>query len=582
MGFFGSSSISTSNVNKKKRLGDMLVDLEIITQDQLSEALEYQKAQPQKIRLGTAIVRKGFTTENVIVEALKKQLNMDSIVLSSIKIPPEILKLVPDTSILKKYSMIPFQVDERNPNWLKVAMSDPLDIYAIDDLSVVTGFEVIPVISTNSDILAAIDRYYGNQETQAMAEMFTKQREEKDKEAEEDTEVKADVDDSPVVVLVKTIIEQAVRMHTSDIHIEPMETYIRIRYRIDGVLQEISTYSVTMLSAIIARIKIIGGMDISEKRKPQDGRITQVVDNMEYDIRASILPTVFGEKVVMRLTSKTTLSRPKKNLGFNDEEMAKFDKILSNPNGIILVTGPTGSGKSTTLYTALSELNKMDVNIITVEDPVEANIDGINQVQVNVKADLTFASALRSILRQDPDIIMIGEIRDEETANIAVTASITGHLVVSTLHTNSAAASLTRLEDMGVASYLLADSVVGVIAQRLVRRLCTSCKKEYEPTEEEWAIIGEHTPGQKIFKPCGCSQCNDTGFKGRIGVYEILPVTNKIKRLISKGAPAEDIQDVALAEGMSTLRMSAARLVKEGITSIEELMRIAYSNEDMV
>lgn len=582
MGFFGSSSISTSNVNRKKRLGDMLVDLEIITQDQLSEALEYQKAQPQKIRLGTAIVRKGFTTENVIVEALKKQLNMDSIVLSSIKIPPEILKLVPDTSILKKYSMIPFQVDERNPNWLKVAMSDPLDIYAIDDLSVVTGFEVIPVISTNSDILAAIDRYYGNQETQAMAEMFTKQREEKDKEAEEETEVKADVDDSPVVVLVKTIIEQAVRMHTSDIHIEPMETYIRIRYRIDGVLQEISTYSVTMLSAIIARIKIIGGMDISEKRKPQDGRITQVVDNMEYDIRASILPTVFGEKVVMRLTSKTTLSRPKKNLGFNDEEMAKFDKILSNPNGIILVTGPTGSGKSTTLYTALSELNKMDVNIITVEDPVEANIDGINQVQVNVKADLTFASALRSILRQDPDIIMIGEIRDEETANIAVTASITGHLVVSTLHTNSAAASLTRLEDMGVASYLLADSVVGVIAQRLVRRLCTNCKKEYEPTEEEWAIIGEHTPGQKIFKPCGCSQCNDTGFKGRIGVYEILPVTNKIKRLISKGAPAEDIQDVALAEGMSTLRMSAARLVKEGITSIEELMRIAYSNEDMV
>ncbi|MGN1083631.1 MAG: GspE/PulE family protein, partial [Lachnospiraceae bacterium] len=306
-----------------------------------------------------------------------------------------------------------------------------------------------------------------------------------------------------------------------------------------------------------------------------------MVDRMEYDIRASILPTVFGEKIVMRLTSKQTLSRDKKNLGFSDEEMRKFDRILANPNGIILVTGPTGSGKSTTLYTALSELNKPDVNIITVEDPVEANIDGINQVQVNVKADMTFAAALRSILRQDPDIIMIGEIRDEETASIAVTASITGHLVVSTLHTNSAASSLSRLADMGIATYLLADSVVGVIAQRLVRRLCT-CKKEYEPTAEEWDIIGEKTPGAKIYKPCGCPQCNDSGYRGRIGVYEILPVTSRIKRLISKGAAAEEIQEQALAEGMSTLRMSAARLVREGITSIEELLRIAYSNEDMM
>jgi len=585
MGLFGSSGFTNTGATskKRKRLGDMLVDSGIITQDQLMEALEFQKQQPTKMRLGAALVRMNFTSELKIMDVLKQQLGIESVVLAGMAISPDIIKLVKDSSMLKKYSIMPFALDENNPNILKVAMSDPMDITATDDISILTGMEITPVIATNTDILMAIDRYYGNQETQDLVDVFAKQREEKeiaDREAEK--KEADDVDDSPIVVLVRTMIEQAARMRTSDIHIEPFEEYIRVRYRIDGVLKEMNQYPAAMLPAISARIKIVGGMDISEKRKPQDGRITQVVDGTEYDIRASILPTVFGEKCVMRLTSKTTLSRPKANLGFSAEEMEKFDKILANPNGIILVTGPTGSGKSTTLYTALSELNSEDVNIITVEDPVEANIDGINQVQVNVKAELTFASALRSILRQDPDIIMIGEIRDEETANIAVTASITGHLVVSTLHTNSAASSLTRLADMGIAPYLLADSVVGVIAQRLVRRLCPNCKEEYEPTADEWEVIGEHTPGQKVFKPCGCSQCNNAGFKGRIGVYEILPITNKIKRMVSKGAPAEDIQDVALSEGMSTLRMSAARLVKEGVTSIDELMRIAYSNEDMM
>ncbi len=568
-------------VRKKKRLGDMLIEAGVITEEQLVQALNYQKQQPKKIRLGIALVEKGFTSETAIVNALKKQLNMDSVSLAGFKIPSEILRYVPDPSILKKYAMIPYELDAKNPRGLRVAMSDPLDIVAVDDLSIVTGMDIIPVLCTNAEIMGAIDKYYGNQTTKAMADKFTQEKEEKAEDAKQQDEMNVEVENSPIVILVKTIIEQAVRMRTSDIHIEPMETTIRVRYRIDGVLQEIGNYQTTLLSAIIARIKIIGGMDISEKRKPQDGRITQIVDRMEYDIRVSILPTVFGEKVVMRLTSKQTLTRDKKNLGFSDDEMRKFEKILSNPNGIILVTGPTGSGKSTTLYTALSELNTTDVNIITVEDPVEANIDGINQVQVNVKADMTFAAALRSILRQDPDIIMIGEIRDEETASIAVTASITGHLVVSTLHTNSAASSLSRLADMGIATYLLADAVVGVIAQRLVRRLC-SCKQEYDPTPEEWNIIGERTATAKIYKPCGCPQCNETGYKGRIGVYEILPITNAIKRLVSKGAAAEVIQDKAMEEGMSTLRMSAARLVREGITSIDELMRIAYSNEDMM
>jgi len=574
-----SSTGSEGFGRKKKRLGDMLVEAGVISEEQLLLTLEFQRQQPKKMRLGAAVVEKGFTTEDAIVNVLKEQLKIDSVSLTGVKIPAEILKMVPDASLLKKYAMIPYELDEKNARGLRVAMVDPMDIMAIDDLSIVTGMDIMPVIATNGDVMRAIDKYYGDQETKAMADKFTQERGEKEEDAKQQEELRSEVENSPIVILVKTIIEQAVRMRASDIHIEPMETTIRVRYRIDGVLQEINNYQVTLLSAIIARIKIVGGMDISEKRKPQDGRITQIVDRMEYDIRVSILPTVFGEKVVMRLTSKQTLTREKKNLGFSDEEMRKFDRILSNPNGIILVTGPTGSGKSTTLYTALSELNKPDVNIITVEDPVEANLDGINQVQVNVKAEMTFAAALRSILRQDPDIIMIGEIRDEETASIAVTASITGHLVVSTLHTNSAASSLGRLADMGIATYLLADSVVGVIAQRLVRRLC-SCKQEYEPTPEEWAIIGEKKEDTKIYKPCGCPQCNESGYKGRIGVYEILPVTGKIKRLISRGAAAEELEDQALAEGMSTLRMSAARLVREGVTSIEELLRIAYSNED--
>ncbi|MBQ8846343.1 MAG: Flp pilus assembly complex ATPase component TadA [Lachnospiraceae bacterium] len=563
---------------RRRRLGDILVDAGVITEEQLLQALEYQSQQPKKIRLGLALVQKGITTEVKIMEALKEQLHIESVTLTGYEISSDIIKMVAEPSMLKKHAMIPYSINPEYPNRLYVAMADPLDIVAMDDLGVVTGMDIVPAIATNTEIMSAIDRYYGGAETRAMADRFAQQRGDKDDDAKTE-EMQAEVESSPIVVLVKTIIEQAVRMRASDIHIEPLETIIRVRYRIDGVLQEINRYQVSLLSAIIARIKIIGGMDISEKRKPQDGRITQIVDHMEYDIRASILPTVFGEKVVMRLTSKQTLTREKSNLGFSPEEMRKFDRILSNPNGIILVTGPTGSGKSTTLYTALSELNTTDVNIITVEDPVEANIDGINQVQVNVKADLTFASALRSILRQDPDIIMIGEIRDEETANIAVTASITGHLVVSTLHTNSAASSLTRLADMGIATYLLADSVVGVIAQRLVRRLC-SCKEAYEPTPEEWMVLGDRMPGSQIFKPCGCPKCNDSGYRGRIGVYEILPVTNKVKRLISRGASAEEIQDQALSEGMSTLRMSATRLVQEGVTSVEELMRIAYSNED--
>jgi type IV pilus assembly protein PilB len=375
------------------------------------------------------------------------------------------------------------------------------------------------------------------------------------------------------------MIDQAVRQRASDIHIEPMQDYIRIRYRIDGVLQKKATYNISVLPAIIARIKIIGGMDISEKRKPQDGRITQVVDHVEYDIRVSILPTVFGEKVVMRLTAKMALTRDKSQLGLKPYELEQFDYILKNPHGILLVTGPTGSGKSTTLYTALSELNTNEVNIITVEDPVEANIDGINQVQVNTKANLTFASALRSILRQDPDIIMIGEIRDAETATIAVQASITGHLVVSTLHTNSAASSITRLEDMGIESYLIADAVIGIIAQRLVRRLCPDCKRLKFASTEEKSYMGIDIDREvPIYEPCGCAKCDNTGYKGRIGVYEIMKMSPNLRRIISHKEGSEALKKQAMKEGMRTLKMSGFEYVLDGTTSFSEVVRISLDS----
>ena len=560
---------------KKKRLGDMLIENNAITEEQLKEALEKQKQ--KKAKLGQVLVSMGFTTEDAIARAIMNQMDIEMVTISEHQIPEEVLRVIPDAAILKKYMVMPFAFSERGS--LLLAMDDPMDLMAIDDISIITGLQVEPLVATSSDVMTAVDKYYGNEEARAVAEAYTREQEsmfQPEEEGESD-----DVTNAPIVQLVKTLIEQAVRKRASDIHIEPLETRIRVRNRVDGVLIEVGNYPVGMLAAIIARIKIIGGMDISEKRKPQDGRITQVVDRVEYDIRASILPTVFGEKVVMRLTAKTVLTRDKKLLGFSDEELEKFDNILGNPNGIILVTGPTGSGKSTTLYTALSELNSLAVNIITVEDPVEANIDGINQVQVNPKADLTFASTLRSILRQDPDIIMIGEIRDRETANIAVTASITGHLVVSTLHTNSAAASITRLSDMGIEPYLIADATVGVIAQRLVRRLC-DCRTMRKATDVERKLLKVTNPKEALMigEPCGCVKCSNTGYKGRTGVYEIMPITRRMRDAIAAGNPTDELEKIAVEEGMHTLRDSCIRLVKEGVTTITEMEKITYANDN--
>ena len=505
---------------ERMRLGDLLIKQNVLTEEELKKALELQKGSGKKI--GEVLVDTGFITEEMIVRALQMQLGLKVVQLAGVTIPKEVRGLV-SVDLLKKYTCIPFELDPYNANILHLAMADPMDMMAIDDISIVTNLQVEPYIATTRDIRTAIDRWYGASETLDAARRFTKEREQLRVNTGEETG--ADVSDAPIVQLVRSLLEQAIRQRASDIHIEALESKVRVRYRIDGALYEKMVYDNSLLPAISTRIKIMGGMDISEKRKPQDGRMTIMVDRQEYDIRISSVPTVHGEKIVMRISSKLSLTKNKKELGLAPDELKRFDHMLSAPYGIIFVTGPTGSGKSTTLYTALSELNKEAVNIVTVEDPVEADIEGINQIQVNNKVNLTFASALRSILRQDPDIIMIGEIRDRETAGIAVQASITGHLVVSTLHTNNAAGTLNRMADMGVERYLIADSVVGVIAQRLVRKLCPHCRKKRLATEEEKRLLKQDTYKEmEIYEPTGCDLCNHTGYFGRTGVFEIMEV----------------------------------------------------------
>lgn len=564
--------------NKKKRLGDILIDAGIITEDQLKTALTVQRE--KGLKLGETLIELGFTTEVEIANALHRQLNYDYVILSERRIDPEIIKLVGE-EILRKHSVMPFEFKQGYPNILRVAMSNPLDFLAIDDLAIVTNFQIEPAVATSQDIAAAIDKYYGNIEALKVAQRYTEERDSLMKAELPTQDVPSEeVENAPIVVLVRSIIEQAIRQRASDIHVEPLEDELRVRYRIDGVLNRGRRYNLSLMPAIIARLKIIAGMDISEKRRPQDGRITMTVGRTDYDIRASVLPTVYGEKVVLRIASKGGFTRDKRELGFTEQELERYDRMISQPHGIILITGPTGSGKSTTLYTMISSLNKEGVNLITIEDPVEAHIPGVNQIQVNEKVDLTFANALRAILRQDPDIIIIGEIRDQETAEIAVKASITGHLVASTLHTNSAAATVTRMTDMGVEPYLLSEALAGIIAQRLVRRLCPDCKRKREATEAEKHILGY--PASKplqVYEAVGCVKCNDTGYIGRIGVYEILQTSSRIREAIRKKWPTDAIQEIAESEGMRPLKERAIELVFQGITSVEDILRIAVEED---
>jgi type IV pilus assembly protein PilB len=510
-------------------------------------------------------------------EEIYKGLGIKFVDLTSYIVDDDAVALITD-DVARRYSVIPIGYDENRPDSLVLAMENPMDVEVVDDLKVILNKPIIPVAVDTSQLMLLIDKYFGRAAAQAVAEEYRK-------EFSSDIDAKgiaADsaVEDAPVVQLVKGIIEQAVHRRASDIHIEPLERGVRLRYRVDGVLVEIMKYDHSLLNVIVSRVKIISGLDISEKRMPQDGRATAIVDGREFDIRVSTLPTVYGEKVVMRLNEKKTMQLEKGRLGITGKELQDFDKMLGHPHGIILVTGPTGSGKSTTLYTALSELNVEGVNIITVEDPVEVNIAGINQVQVNEKAGLSFASALRSILRQDPDIIMIGEIRDTETAAIAVQAAITGHLVVSTLHTNSTAATIDRLVDMGVEPYLVADSIVGIVAQRLARRLCVHCKEAYEATDAEKAELGlDVTKPYTLYRHKGCGRCDGTGYFGRIGIFETMDMTPEMRNLIAKKGSTNEVRKLSIEQGTHTLLYGYKKLVKDGITSMTELHRAEYSEE---
>ncbi len=557
------------------RLGDVLVQKQVITPEQLEKALKEQKTRGTK--LGETLMSLGLVSEQKMVDILTELLHIDYVELRNIKLDKDAVYLINET-IAKQYNLIPIGFDKNNPNILLVAMSDPMDFIAMDDISIITNRRIQPVLSTSSQIAYEIDRFFGRQSVMEVAERYKKEFGEEDAQEEksEKRDEQTETDNSPIVVMVRSIMEQAVHQRASDIHFEPMRNGIRIRFRVDGDLIEAMRHDSTIQAAITARVKIISGMDISEKRKPQDGRTTLVVDHVEYDVRVSSIPTVYGEKLVMRFNNKESLTRDKRELGLEGDDLVKFDDMLSHRHGLILVTGPTGSGKSTTLYTALSQLNKESVNIVTVEDPVEANVDGVNQVQVNHKINMSFASALRSILRQDPDVIMIGEIRDSETAEIAIQASITGHLVVSTLHTNSTEASVARLMNMGIEPYLIADALVGVVAQRLVRRLC-SCKRDREATEEEKQELGvDPAEPLTISEPIGCQRCSHTGYYGRIAVYEMLPSSPEIHLAIARMRPSSEIKQIALDEGMTTLQQQAARLVRERITSMDEVRKIAY------
>lgn len=553
----------------KMRLGDILVKSGVLTNEQLEQALILQKKEHKK--LGELLIDEKILTEEQILGVLEYQLGIPYIDLNRYIVDRKVPKMVPEL-LAKKHNLIAINMEKGK---LVVAMSDPLDIIAIDDARISTGMELELVISSKNDIKKAINEYYDSTELAERAvEEFKLQTSVQDIAVEELED--EDVINAPIVILVNTIINQAVRSRASDIHIEPFEKIVRIRYRIDGELKEVMSPAKSTHSALATRIKIMGKMDISEKRIPQDGRVETIIENRAIDMRISVLPTVYGEKIVIRLLDRNAIIVSKEELGFTKHNLELFDKIIKAPEGIILLTGPTGSGKTTTLYTILKELNQINKNIITVEDPVEYRLNGVNQVQVNTKAGLTFASGLRSILRQDPDIVMVGEIRDAETAQIATRAAITGHLVLSTLHTNDTASTISRLIDMGIESYMVSSSVVGIIAQRLVKRICPKCKEAYEASSEEMGFL-HRDEKTTLYKGKGCNACSGTGYSGRIAIHEVMVMDREIRSMIDKGNSIDEIKDKAISKGLSTLNESCKELVLSGITTMEQLIKITYS-----
>ncbi|NLW40182.1 MAG: Flp pilus assembly complex ATPase component TadA [Tissierellia bacterium] len=552
------------------KLEDLLLSSGKITKEQLDLALLRQINTGEKI--DKILVDEGFVTINDIAELLERQLGIPYIDLERHFIRAEIVLKIPE-SIARRYDLIAIDIEG---NSLLVAMSDPLNIFAIDDLKLYTNYEIKPVMADEASIRRNIDKYYRRELAERVLEEFIKFYEFKDMKMMNEEEL-LEVSSAPVVKFINTMIEQAIEMRDSDIHIEPWEDIVLIRFRIDGDLNEVMRLSISSHSALVTRIKIMGQMDIAEKRIPQDGRVEVKLKDREVDMRISTMPTVYGEKIVIRILDRSAFLLSKSQLGFNEKNIKLFNKIIGQPFGMILVTGPTGSGKTTTLYAILNELNKEARNIITIEDPVEYKLEGINQVQVNTKAGLTFAKGLRSILRQDPDIIMVGEIRDSETAKIAIRASITGHLVLSTLHTNDCPSSIIRLIDMGVEPYLVSSAIIGVISQRLVKKLCPHCKLPYKPSHSEKSLLGlEQEDSVILYKAIGCNRCNN-GFMGRRAVHEVMVVNENMRELISKRASVDEIRAKAINSGMTTLLNNSIRLALEGVTTLEECLRAGFT-----
>lgn len=550
-------------MTERKRLGDLLVEAKLITIEQLEEALE-AKAPDEK--LGDVLLRQDFITEQQLIEVLEFQLGVPHINLHQYPIDQETVQLVPQ-EVAKRYQVMPIRTEG---NQLFVAMSDPMDYFAIEELRMATGFQIIPAIATKDELERAITKYYELQ--QSLDELMG------DYIPEESPVEESGIrdQDSPVVRLVNQIISNAVQQRASDIHFDPQEMEVKIRYRIDGVMMTERTLPKHMQDVLTARLKIMANLNITESRVPQDGRIKLTIDFKPIDIRISTLPSIFGEKIVMRILDLSNALDDFDQIGFSEENKKKFTNMIHQPNGIVLITGPTGSGKSSTLYAALNKLNEESVNIITVEDPVEYQLDGINQVQVNEAVGMTFATGLRSILRQDPDIVMVGEIRDFETAQISIRASLTGHLVLSTLHTNSAVAALTRLIDMGVEPFLIASSLSGVVAQRLIRRVCRDCAEKIEATEREKEIFAEMgVEIDSLQRGKGCPSCHSTGYRGRIAIHEVLVIDDQIRELIMQSASASQIRDYVIQKQFKFLLHDGLAKVKQGLSTTEEVLRIA-------
>ena len=558
---------------RNERIGDYLVNQGLITQEQLQQVLAAQKDSNGTKKFGDVVVELGFMSEVNFAKALAGNLRVQYVDLDSIEINTEAVQLVPE-ALARKHTVIAINVQGKR---LTVATNDPVNFIVLEDIKVSTGMDTVPVLATTSAINKQIGKCYSMQNVDSVLDSVNAMGGDLGEMNQEDAESKDRVESAPIVKLATTIIENSYRADATDIHIEPFKTYTRIRIRVNGDLVELMNISSAVHSALTTRLKLISGMNIAEKRIPQDGRFTQVVDGTTLDVHVSSLPTVHGEKIVIRILSTGQIALRKiTDLGMSDYNYQLFEHMLRVPHGVILVTGPTGSGKTTTLYAALGELAKPNVNVITVEDPVEKAIDGINQCQVNAKAGMTFAAALRSILRQDPDIVMVGEMRDAETADIGIRAAITGHLVLSTLHTNDAASTVVRLVDMGVAPYMVATSLIGVIAQRLIKVLCPECKKPRLSTEEENELMGIPQSIQ-IFEPCGCASCNNTGYRGRTAIHEIIHCNSKVSSIIAAGGTKEEIEAAAKANGTKLLRDNASELVQAGQTSIDELVRTTFT-----